>query len=474
LALICLSASLAIGVSNHLAGSASAVDSGDDVIPVRVDERVELLSVLFRLLGAREYSQTPRTVPYAKEADEHFGPFKDHDVVKLARKLRQERGISFDAVASFALHIRGGPRLDSRIPFDQKPLDLDRRWSPESATEFLTTLQRFADDTKAFEFFERHRELYTKSAGRLAQELTRRPYRPWLDRFFGAKPGAKFCAIIGMLNGSANFGCRLRYPDGREEILPVIGASKFDDSGLPTFDAQTAGIIAHEFCHSYCNPLVDRFADKLLPSAEKIFPRRAELLKLQAYTSSRIMLYESLVRACTHRFLSAHGTPGEAAAELQDDIRRGFFWTPELSKLLHDYEDSRQKYGSLEAFMPQVVRFFEDLGGSIDSRLAQFPHVTGLVPKNGATDVDPSLTELRIEFDRPMYPRSWALGDGQMPAFPAKGRFSDDARTFIQPVNLEPGKTYTFFLNSIWRHGFRSADGLPLDPVRVTFTTAKP
>jgi hypothetical protein len=457
--------------------AAAAPDAG--AVPVRVDERVELLSVVFRLLEANEYNHAPGTVPYVREVDSHFAPFKDHEAVRLARRLRQQRGIGYDAVASFAVHLRGAPKMEPKIPFADKASDLERRWSPESAERFLAALQKFADDSKAFEFFEKHRDLYARSAERLEKEIAKRPYRAWLDQFFGAKPGARFCAIVGMLNGGSNYGVKVVYPDGNEEILPIVGAEKFDAGGLPVFGDDDAGLVAHEFCHSYCNPLVDRFADKLLPKAERVFQRRAALLKDQAYGNARTMLYESLVRACTHRFLSAHGTPERAAADLHGEVRRGFFWTPELSALLHEFEGSRQKYATLADFMPRVVDFFDKLSDSLDEWMARLPHIVRLTPPNGAGDVYAGLTEVRIEFDRPMKTDSYAIFGGQDGMFGKKGdaafkgRFSADGKTFVQPVRLEPGKTYRFSINSMWRDGFRSAAGLPLDPVRVTFTTEK-
>jgi hypothetical protein len=457
--------------------AADAPDAG--AVPVRVDERVELLSVVFRLLEANEYSHTPGTVPYAREVDSHFAPFKNHEAIRLARRLRQQRGIGYDAVASFAVHLRGWPKMEPKIPFADKASDLERRWSPESAGQFLAALQKLADDSKASEFFAKHRELYARSAERLEKEIAKRPYRAWLDQFFGAKPGARFCAIVGMLNGGSNYGVKVVYPDGKEEILPIIGAEKYDAGGLPVFGDDDAGLVAHEFCHSYCNPLVDRFADKLLPKAERVFQRRAGLLKDQAYGNARTMLYESLVRACTLRFLTAHGTPEQAAAQLHDEVRRGFFWTPELSALLHEFEGSRQKYATLADFMPRVVDFFDNLSDSLDERMARLPHVVRLTPPSGAEDVYVGLTEIRIQFDRPMKTDSYAIFGGQDGLFGKKGdasfkgRFSADGKTFIQPVRLEPGKTYRFSINSVWQDGFHSADGLPLDPVRVTFTTEK-
>jgi hypothetical protein len=64
------------------------------------------LSIVFRLAGNPEYSQG-RVASYTKAVDEHFQPYKDHAVVRHARRLRGARGIGFDAVAGFAVHLDG-------------------------------------------------------------------------------------------------------------------------------------------------------------------------------------------------------------------------------------------------------------------------------------------------------------------------------------------------------------------------------
>jgi hypothetical protein len=465
--------SLAVLLSTVVTQAAQPAVPGE--VPVRVDERVELLSIVFRLQGAFEYHQTRDTVPYARAVDRYFAPFKDHEAIKLAGKLRDERAIAFDAVAWFAVHLTGGPRLAPKVAFDNKKLVMDSRWTPATAAAFLLALQKFADDSKAFDFFEKHRGFYARSARRLAQEMARRPYRAWLNGFFGGKPGSQFCAIVGLLNGGANYAATVRVTGGRQEILPIIGAGKFDDDGLPVFDKDSAGTIAHEFCHAYCNPLVDRFADKLMPWGVRIYERRAGLLKPQMYGSAQIMLYEALVRACTHRFLTKHGTAQEAAEQIRDEVRRGFVWTAQLSKLLAEYETARDKYATLEAFMPRVVAFFEGVATDMDRHLAQLPRVKRLTPAGGSKDVDPGATELRIEFDRRMDRKAAGLfgQKSDLPMLIGQGRFSHDGRTFVQPIKLVAGKTYKISINTVWSPGFSSADGWPLDPVQWTFTTRK-
>jgi hypothetical protein len=143
--------------------------------------------------------------------------------------------------------------------------------------------------------------------------------------------------------------------------------------------------------------------------------------------------------------------------------------------LLGEYEKERDKYPSLVEFMPRVITFFEDLSKNLEERMAKFPKVVRITPANGAKDVDPQASELVIEFDRPMNKSGRALVGNQkiMPAFPRQGGYDADGKTFRQPIKLEPGKTYRFSLNSMAFSGFSSVEGVPMDPVEVTFTTRK-
>ena len=76
-----------------LAGTALAVTGPDKDQPkkleARVDPRVELMSLIFRLAGNNEYNQPLSKSPYSKEVDDHFGKFRDHKAVKFAQQLRK-------------------------------------------------------------------------------------------------------------------------------------------------------------------------------------------------------------------------------------------------------------------------------------------------------------------------------------------------------------------------------------------------
>ncbi len=83
---------LAALTASHHGGLACAQESKAR-IEVGVDARVELMSLIFRLAGNREYNQPNSASSYAREISAHFGRFADHPVVEYARALRRKRGV---------------------------------------------------------------------------------------------------------------------------------------------------------------------------------------------------------------------------------------------------------------------------------------------------------------------------------------------------------------------------------------------
>ena len=102
------------------------------------------------------------------------------------------------------------------------------------------------------------------------------------------------------------------------------------------------------------------------------------------------------------------------------------------------------------------------------------PRIVSITPADGAVNVDPDTTEIRVVFDRPMLNGSWSMCGGGPHFPPSAGPIHYDAehKTWIAPVALKPGTQYEFGLNSKSYRNFKSAKGIPLEPVWVTFNTA--
>ncbi len=121
--------------------------------------------------------------------------------------------------------------------------------------------------------------------------------------------------------------------------------------------------------------------------------------------------------------------------------------------------------------------FFTTRGASEEDKLkTQAPQAVSFEPMNGAIDVSPALTELRVTFNVPMGGGfSWCGGGPEYPSGPeGKGPYwTEDHKTCVLLVELKPGATYRLWLNSPSYNNFQSAAGVPLESVEYNFKTGQ-
>lgn len=100
------------------------------------------------------------------------------------------------------------------------------------------------------------------------------------------------------------------------------------------------------------------------------------------------------------------------------------------------------------------------------------PRVVKMVPENGAVNVDPKLKEIVVTFSEPMTDKSWSVTGGG-DNFPGiKSIFyRKNCTELVMKVELQPGWRYEFGINSVSHKNFKSRKGVPVEPVRVTFST---
>lgn len=470
----------------------AARPAGAPDVSVTVDPRVELLSIIFRLAGNPEYRQG-RVPAYNRDIDEQFGPFQADPVVKLAAKLRETRGVSFDAVMGLAVHVTDAFDLKEAVPLDPLPASLDSRWTPAAAREFLALARAFVASSDFKGFIARQEPLYLKAVERFEEVLRAEGHLEWYDAFFGQARHFEYRAVLGMANGGACYGVHSDRADGRSDIYSILGVWRVDGRGDPVFESDMLSTVIHEFNHSYTNPLVDRFAEEMRPAAEKIFGVVSEDMSRQAYGSWMTMLYESLVRACQLRYTRTYQGQAAMARAAEAERTQSFYWVGDLAELLGDYERQPRAYADLAAFFPKIIAFFDDYARTVDALAAEIrdtkakrlqewkekgPKIVSMTPADGATDVDPGLKTIVITFDRPMRNGTYAVMLlGGLDHFPGSGKgagYDLNRRVFTIPTKpLKPDWEYAFGLNDENTPAFAAWDGVPLHPVVVKFRTRK-
>ncbi|HVP12736.1 MAG TPA: DUF4932 domain-containing protein [Phycisphaerae bacterium] len=353
------SVGILVVLASNDADAPQAAPAAQPVLRACVDPRVELMSILFRLAGNPEYNMDNSESPYADDVEAHFGKFRGHAVVRKARQMRKDHGVGFDAVMSMAILVEDATTLRERVPLEELSGNFDGRWSVDDAREFLAAARSFVKDSDFAAFIAAHQPLYAESAGRMDKILERLHIQAWFDSFFGTRPAARFELVLGLLNGGGNYGPAMRYPDGRAVYYSIIGCWRFNKKGEPVFSDSIAATIAHEFCHSYTNPIVEEHLDQLKPAGERLFARCKAQMQQQAYSNWDAMMRESMVRACVVRYMRSSSGRIASWTEAREQASRGFKWVGDLADLLAEYEAHRDTYPTLDAFMPRVVEFFD-------------------------------------------------------------------------------------------------------------------
>jgi hypothetical protein len=126
--------------------------------------------------------------------------------------------------------------------------------------------------------------------------------------------------------------------------------------------------------------------------------------------------------------------------------------------------------------LPSAVYFTTSGAGETTKAKTEKPAIVEMSPANGAHGVDPQTAELRVTFSVPMAAGfSWTGGGPEYPTQPQGERphWTEDQKTCVLPVRLEPSHEYRLGLNSPSHKNFQSAAGVPLEPVIYKFKTGR-
>lgn len=331
------------------AGEAAPAPTG--ALQVRVDPRIELISILERLAGGQEYSQGFAS-PYRDAVDAHFAKFRDHAAVTMTASLRKSHGITFNAPMDLAIHV--DETWKPRVPLSPLPAEMDPRWKGAPIDDYLAAVRDFAHDSGAAAFFASHKAYFDAVDQSFRGLLDRAKALPWFDGFYGARPAASYIVVPGLLTGGSNYGAHAELPGGHEERYQVVMLEDTDAKGIPHPGTQSERLLVHEMAHSYVNPVVDRHAVELAPSEKLLFAMVAQPMASQAYKSWDVIIKESLVRATTILFIRDHDGEAAAQRETYQQMDNGFYWMPELVALL-----AKEHAHGLDAAMPAVEKVLE-------------------------------------------------------------------------------------------------------------------
>lgn len=439
-----------------------------------IDQRVELLSIVFRLAECDEYASQKNTW-YVKEIENHFHPYKNHELIRYVKKIRN-RGIGFDAVMQMAIHIGNAPSFEQLLPFSETVPEI--RWGKSRAEKFRKLLKQFYTDAQCEKFFREQRAYYQQVVEQFMPVYDSLDIN-WYTQFYGKEPEEKFRIILAPGNGGNNYGPLLDFGNGNKEIYAIMGVWEFGDDQLPRFTFNDFfPILLHEFNHSFVNPMLSAVKTELESSCSTLFTQMEVEMRNQAYGDWEVMFNESVVRAAVVQYMMDHQfTPEVIEEELSENYFKGFIWIYELVEQLNRYSANRNTYPTLEGFLSEIGNsltiYVENLSAHVTKYNANRPIITSITEfSNGAVDVDAQITTITINFDQEMLGYGYSINYGEKgkKCYPEikEINYSPDKRSVILSVNLQAKHDYQLVLLG---KGFRSKRKVPIAPYEINFKT---
>jgi len=438
----------------------------------KVDKRVELLGIVFRLAGNKEYNATFFKI-YTDKVETHFDAFSGHSLIKFAKELKETKGISYDAVVSMAIILDDNlnPLIDFSTTIPEK------RWTENDATKFIRLLKKFYKDADCEGFFRENEELFQEVSNRFIPVYKNLDLN-WFQSFYGESADENFNIIISPGCGGGNYGPSYKLPDVKKEVFAILGVSKVDNSGMPVYEIDKyLPTTIHEFNHSFVNPLLAKHKDSFEESGKGIYEMvEYEMSRQQAYGNWQIMLNEALVRASVIKYYIDHGaSDSEIQMMCNDELNKGFIWIKGLVDELKKYDNQRNIYPTLESYMPVLSNAYVTFAEKINQFDAQRPKVESITEfTNNETSVSPQIKSITINFDRPLAGKGYSVDYGY------KGKFTfpkidninymNDNKSVVMEVQLAPDKEYQFVLTG---KNFKTEQGIGLKTFEVNFKTTK-
>ena len=193
-----------------------------------VDERFELLSLVFRLAESPGYCEN--VTDYQQKLSTVFSPYKNHDAVVFASKLP----LGYDAVFLFAMHITKESRGFAFIS-DVSSLICDGRWTQETIADFLPLLNDFYIKSAFEQFFGEHKRFYDDESEQFANRVCSHTNFEWFHPY--NDPG-NLRVILTLSSSSQNNSATVNNAIAYAAVCPNVSART----------------LIHEFCHSFANP----------------------------------------------------------------------------------------------------------------------------------------------------------------------------------------------------------------------------
>lgn len=260
----------AIAFSNHSQSQPAA-----NALIAGVDERLELLSIAYRLATGSGFNDTLNP-GYEKTIAAYFVQHSNHPFIQYLKQVsdslaKDSIDISGWEIPSLAMHISQPPELEPLVAYnDTAAVD---GWDDRTllTLKFISLLKQFYTDAGCAAFFKAQQPYYKLVNAEVEKQCVKLD-KQWLEDFFSLPAKENYYAVISLQNIGVWDYIRVNFKNNIRNTFTVFGCDAFDENGMPVNfnNPAFARSNLHEYIHAFTNQLVDGGISQLLQPAETI------------------------------------------------------------------------------------------------------------------------------------------------------------------------------------------------------------
>ena len=332
-------------------------------LKAEVMETVELMSILSRIAGYREYNMM-KSNQYINDVDAWFEPFSQHPIIEYYQNLWRQYHISYDAPMSLAvrLSIEEGKIVKLHEDTSDNNAGLDGRWNNVDMKQFLDLLNQFYTDTRFHDFFQQHQQFYQERLNAFNEKVMPYVHPEWYENFYGKQSNDQQRVVIGFATRDNGYYGATRHLEGQTWERFVI-LCYLDLSHIKEIQQEKRDMVASGITTMLCSPigrtsaLEEQNTATLNDIGNKLLDKNPLLGNVYGFRDGRALIKKTIDEAVELAYVMENGgTAEQVGQQLADDISTGLTWMPELFTAIRDYHAHRNKYPTLNDFYPQIAK----------------------------------------------------------------------------------------------------------------------
>ena len=300
--------------------------------------------------------------PIMYEARKMFTDYQNHPAVKETQSMLNATSSTGDLILQGLLYFEELPANSLKYEISSE------YWKnrKDSLIAYMNTLQKFYVDAKVDEFITNHSDFYNGAITEAKSYIDNRLI-PIMEDYFGMENHAYKMILIPNSPFGMGFGASTKSEKG-DIFYQIISSANDeewnDNSTYNTYGFSGEGakeyyrdLVIHEFCHPFITPYIksDKMKSEIAKTDSLFVPKLDSIMKPQGYQGWWSFVNEHLVRVGEIRVAKEMGVESLDEMREYNIYENGFVLIPEAEKLMEQYESNRDKYPSIELFIPQLI-----------------------------------------------------------------------------------------------------------------------